>query len=283
VPMPVKPRRPVPLTRYPERPERPEPFSPRLHEPASAGQGEPPAGVDAHLASILAPRSFEADQYRVLAHFLEGVRGTKGLKALGITSPVAGDGKTTTAINLAVTLAQTSGARVLLVDADLRRPNVAARLGLNLDAPGLDALDDRADLAGVVRKAHGVAILAAGAAAASPYAALESPGVGRLLAEARDSYDYVVFDTPPVMLVPDWKAISQWVDGFLVVVAAHRTPRKVLAETLNAMEPSKVLGVVFNGDARAFSGYYKRYGGHYYDERPGRVGRGRWRSWLSRG
>jgi capsular exopolysaccharide synthesis family protein len=278
--MPVRPRRPVPLTRYPERPE---PFAPRLHEPPSGEQpGEPPAGIDPHLAGILAPRSFEADQYRVLVHFLEGLRGTTGLKALGITSPVAGDGKTTTAINLAVTLAQSSGTRVLLVDADLRRPNVAARLGLSLDGPGLAAaaLDERAELGAVVRKAHGVAVLAAGAAAASPYAALESERVARLLAEARDSYDYIVLDTPPVMLVPDWKAIAQWVDGFLVVVAAHRTPRKILGETLNAMEPSKVLGIVFNGDARSLSGYYKRYAARYYDERPPGVGRGGWRSWL---
>jgi capsular exopolysaccharide synthesis family protein len=279
--MPVRPRRPAALPRYPDR----EGFSPRLHEPASGEQpGPPPNGVDPHLAGILSPRSFEADQYRVLGHFLEGVRtsGTTGPKAVGITSPVAGDGKTTTAINLAVTLAQSSGTRVLLVDADLRRPNVAARMGLSLDGPGLAAaaLDERADLGMVVRKAHGVAVLAAGAAAASPYVALESERVARLLAQARDSYDYIVLDTPPVLLVPDWKAISQWVDGFLVVVAAHRTPRKVLGETLNAMEPSKVLGVVFNGDARSLSGYYKRYGGRYYDERPGLWDR--WRSWLGR-
>ena len=106
--------------------------------------------------------------------------------------------------------------------------------------------------------------------------------MARLIEEARAAYDYVILDAPPVLLVPDCKLIAQLVDGFLVVVAAHRTPRKLLAETLNGMDPSKVLGLVFNGDARAVSSYYKRYGGSYYDARPEGAPRRGWLSWLGR-
>src|SRR5947208_1368994 len=65
---------------------------------------------------------------------------------------------------------------------------------------------------------------------------------------------------PPVLLVPDCRLMSQWIDGFLLVVAAHRTPRKLLGEALSAMDEAKVLGIVFNGDDRPLSGYY---GGDY--------------------
>ena len=61
--------------------------------------------------------------------------------------------------------------------------------------------------------------------------------------------------TPPLVSVPDCRVIEKWVDGFLLVVAAHKTPRKLLAEALNVMEPEKIIGLVFNGDERPLSGY----------------------------
>ena len=78
--------------------------------------------------------------------------------------------------------------------------------------------------------------------------------------EARRHYDWLVIDTPPVVPLPDCRLIERWVDGFLVVVAAHKTPRKLLAETLNLLDPAKVVGLVFNADDRPVSGYYGYYG-----------------------
>jgi len=87
----------------------------------------------------------------------------------------------------------------------------------------------------------------------------------------------VVVDTPPVLLVPDCRLMSQWVDGFIVVVAAHRTPRKLLADGLSALEEEKLLGIVFNADDRPLSGYFGRYQGYYgYHQRHSGSGR-RWR------
>jgi Mrp family chromosome partitioning ATPase len=89
----------------------------------------------------------------------------------------------------------------------------------------------------------------------------------------------VVVDTPPVLLVPDCRLMSQWVDGFIVVVAAHRTPRKLLADGLSALDEEKLLGIVFNADDRPLSGYFGRYEGYYgYHQRHGEgEGGNRWR------
>ena len=70
-----------------------------------------------------------------------------------------------------------------------------------------------------------------------------------------------MLDTSPALLVPDCGVLDKWVDGFLIVVSANRTPRRLLAETLTHMDPAKVLAVVFNQDDRPLAGYYKRYYG----------------------
>jgi len=164
----------------------------------------------------------------------------------------------------------------------LRRPFVAANLGFDPAGPGLAeaAIDERLELGEVVQSTpYNLAVLPAGAPPDNAYQALESTRVGQLLDQARGSYDYVVLDTPPVLLVPDCKLMSQWIDGFLLVVAAHRTPRKLLGEALSALDEAKVLGIVFNGDDRPVAGYYGKYYGGYYHEPSGR-GVGGWRnSW----
>jgi capsular exopolysaccharide synthesis family protein len=236
--------------------------------------------LDEHLASVLSPNSFEADQYRVLRHFLEQARAQKKLDVVAVTSPGAGDGKTLTAVNLALTLAQSRRSRVLLADADLRRPLVAANLGLDDGGPGLVGalLDAQLELGDVVRRLplH-LDVLPAGPPPADAYHVLESPRVGELIERARAAYDTVVLDMPPMLLVPDCRLLSQWIDGFLVVVAAHRTPRRLLADTLSALDQARVVGIVFNGDDRPLHGYYGGYYGDYH--RPRQSQEPRWRRW----
>jgi protein-tyrosine kinase len=177
-----------------------------------------------------------------------------------VSSPGAGDGKTMTSINLAGALAQDPSARVLVVDADLRRPSVDKRLGGSGDEAGLiDAiLDPQRTLTDVVRRRaeFNMSILPAGRATQTPYELLNSPRLAELFDAARRRYDYIVVDTPPVVPFPDCRVLGKLVDGFFLVVAAHRTPRGLLEETLNVMEPSKVLGIVFNGADRPLSSYY---------------------------
>jgi len=221
--------------------------------------------VAEHLVSLLNPVSFEAEQYRVLRHVVETLRKGVNLQVVAITSPGIGDGKTTTAINLAGALAQSMEARVLLVDIDLRRSAVGRQLGLGGSRRSLvDALlKPSLTLEETVEHlpSFNFSVLPAGSAVVVSYELLRSPRLEALLEEARQRYDYIVLDTPPFVPIPDCRLIAKCVDGFLIVVAAHRTPRGVLAEALDQIDPAKVVGLVFNGDDARRSSYYDVYPG----------------------
>ena len=242
-----------------------EPAKPAtLKRPAADSAG----GVDDHLVSLVAPATFEAEQYRALRHTVEQLHETGDLRIVAVSSPGMGDGKSITAINLAGALAQASDARVLLVDADLRRPSVASLLALGgPDGRGLVnlILDPALTLERVARPRppFNLSVIPAGQVAASPYEVLTSPRLGELLDEARRRYDYIVVDAPPLCPVHDCRVIAHWVDGFLLVVAAHHTPRRLVEEALNVVELNKVLGFIFNGDDHppsTYSGYYGYFG-----------------------
>ena len=231
--------------------------------------------LDPRLVSLTAEGSFAAEQYQGLRLTLERLGNGRGAQALAVTSPAAGDGKTVTAINLAGTLARGTEGRVLLIDADLRRPCVAQELTLGDDTgPGLVGAIVNRDLRleDVIRHRppFTLSILPAGSPVANPYELLKSPRLGELMEEARRHYDYVVVDTPPIVNIPDCRAIARVVDGFIVVVAAHRTARKLVEEALNSLESAKVIGLVFNADDRPVTGYYYGYNGSAGQRRDGR-------------
>jgi protein-tyrosine kinase len=236
-------------------PSRPVP-RPRI-EMTDLGPDVTVGEIDEHLVSLLQPTSVAAERYRVVRHCIEERRRTTGAQVFAVSSPTARDGKTTTVINLAGAIAQSADARVLIVETDLRQPSIAERFGLG-KAPfrGLvDAiLNPSLQLSDVVRRPppYNLSLLLAGQPPATPYEVLESPRLGELLAEARRRYDVILLDTPPMVSVPDCRVIGKWVDGFIVVVAAHRTPRKLLEEALDLMEPSKVIGLVLSHDDRSF-------------------------------
>jgi capsular exopolysaccharide synthesis family protein len=172
-----------------------------------------------------------------------------------VSSAGPGDGKTTTAINLAGALAQDRGARVLLIDCDLRSSAMARRLGLAEGRGLVQAIvDPMLTLDDAIRHLprYNLDVMAAGFETASPYELLKSPRLGDLFEAARRRYDYVVVDTPPVVPFPDCRVLAKVVDGFLLVVSAHRTPRRLVDEA----------GVVFNGDDQTLSsrGYHAYYG-----------------------
>lgn len=249
--------------------------------PQPAAQAVSPGAsptVEEHLVSLLAPASFEAEQYRALRHLVEQLQKSADLSVVAISSPGGGDGKTTTAINLAGTLAQAPEARVLLVDADLRGSSLAAHVGLDGSADrGLveAILDPGLSLDAVVQRCppFNLSVLPAGHLPSAPYEVLKSPRVGELLQEARKLYDFVVLDTPPLVSVPDCRVIAKWVDGFLIVVGAHKTPRKLLEEALNVTDPGKIVGFIFNGDDRPVTRFSYAYGGSSNGTRATRWGR----------
>lgn len=199
------------------------------------------------------------------------MRQEVGLHVLAISSPSVGDGKTSTAINLAGALAQGSEARVLLVEADLRRPSILTSLGIHdVSGEGLigAVLEPVYPIEKVVHvcRPFNFAILPVCHSVPSPYAVLQSPRFRELLQEARQHYDYVVVDAPPLIPFADCRLIEPWMDGFLVVVAAHETSPKLLKEALNVMAPAKLVGLVFN-KADHLAPYYD-HAYRYYAQAP---------------
>jgi protein-tyrosine kinase len=217
--------------------------------------------LDPYLVSLKSPSSFAAERYQGLRMTVERLRALRDVRVIAVTSPGAGDGKTVTSINLSGALAHGAKARVLLIDADLRRPTVATRLGLaDGDTRGLvDAIaNEGTRIQDVTQIVNGfnLAVVPAGVTAVPIHELLRSARLETILKEARHSYDFIVLDTPPLLPVFDTALLARLVDGVLVVVAANRTPRKLLGEALNLLDPAKVLGIVFNGDARPLFGYY---------------------------
>jgi capsular exopolysaccharide synthesis family protein len=219
---------------------------------------------DSRLVSLLRPDSFEADQYRMLRYAVERACPANGCRVIAITSPVAGDGKTLTAVNLAGAIAKTSQARVLLLDTDLRRPSVGRVLGSNGNGGWglIDAILDRRqslEQAAWRLDEFNLSVVTSRRPESDTYELLASGRVGQLLQDAREQFDYIVLDSPPVLPVPDCRLVTEWIDGFLLVVAADKTPRKLVEETLSLLGPNKILGLVFNSEVYQASHYGKYY------------------------
>ena len=216
------------------------------------------------LIALSDPSSFESEQYRRIRQQIEEMRARSGVRTIALTSAVAGDGKTLTSLNLALTLARGRGNKVLLIDMDLRRPTIAKVLGISVNHGGFSGLleNPKGRLIDYVQPVPGseLSVIPTKVCKSDTYEVLASPRFVQVLEEARAQFDYVIIDTPPVVPVPDTTLIHRHVDGYLVVVSAHRTPRKLLGEALNMLSPAAVLGIVFNGDDRPMFGYY---GGHY--------------------
>ena len=228
--------------------------------------------LDPHLVTLTSPGSFAAEQYQGLRLTIERLRRGRTLQVIAVTSPAAGEGKTLTAINLAGAIARgADDARVLLIDADLRRPAVARQLAIDQFSQGLtEVIENPAttlDSVTQTMRPYNLSILPAGLRKGAVHQILRSPRLDGLLSEARRRYDFVVLDTPPLLPVFDSALLANAVDGVLVVVAANQTPRKLLGEALNMLDPAKVLGIVFNRDARPLFGYYDAYYKDYFPER----------------
>jgi capsular exopolysaccharide synthesis family protein len=242
------------------------------------------------LVTLLAPRSAGTEAYRLLRTAITLMPVSQKHRVISLTSCGPGEGKSTTALNLAVVLA-TQSKRVLLIDADLRKPTIAQRLKMPpTDQPGLSRfLSDSTVLAEeCVQKVPEVAGLDVIPVQEIPPFPSELLGQGRLeqlLAWARDYYDYVLIDTPPVLLVTDALIIATHCDTLLVVVrmgvAQKRALRRIRQDL--AKYPGKQTGIVVNALPHAdtyYGGYgnYRKYygkgyggGGTYYGSGSGYI------------
>src|SRR5215208_3355503 len=186
-------------------------------------------------------------------------------KSIVITSSVPAEGKSTIALNLAVSLADT-GARIILVDADLRRPSMAEYVGIEGNVGLTTVLIGRADVTDVVQPLGTTTLdlLPAGQIPPNPSELLGSPAMSGLLNRLTASYDMVLLDSPPLLPVTDAAVLAKMAGGALVVVGADRIHRPQLAETLGSLEKAgaHVLGIVMNKIDRREAGSYSYESGY---------------------
>jgi succinoglycan biosynthesis transport protein ExoP len=222
----------------------------------------------ARMVVVSDPNGSPAESFRQLRTNLQFLRipgdlggGYKGAHVVAVTSSVSDEGKSTVAANLAQALAET-GARVLLLDADLRRPTVADIMHIEGSVGLTTVLVDQAVVADVVQEwgTAGLHVLPSGSVPPNPAELLGSPAMRRLMADLRSDYDYVLLDTAPVLPVADASVLSALVDGMVVVARAGRVRRRQLAQTQQDLGQvsATVLGVVLNGVRREEETYSYR-------------------------
>ena len=219
---------------------------------ASSAAGDGVASSTAHLDPVLvaalAPKSLAAEQYRQLRTRLSHFEGASNLRTVLVTSPQKGEGKSVTSANLALTMAQELQRRVILVEADLRKPSLQSLFGL-AGGPGLsEYLSGAAELKDVMTflPDHNLTVIHAGSAPTNPAELLGSTAMRRLLDQLRTRFDRVILDTPPVLPLADVAVLAPLVDGTLLVVRAGVTPKPAIENALRAFDSSRLLGVVLN-------------------------------------
>ena len=229
-----------------------------------------PASDDRPVA-LSRPGDVAVEAYRRLRTNVQFLGIDAPLRVVQVTSPLAGEGKSTTAANLAVVFAQ-AGLRTLIVDADLRRPRLHLLFAVD-DGPGLTSAIMGEPVSSIARNVgDGLDVLTSGVLPANPSEVLGSPVMRSLLARVADDYDMIVIDSAPVLPVTDSVALSAAVDGVILVTQAGQTSAKHIKAAVRQLQQVKapVLGTVLNRVSHrstAAGGYgYGEYGGQVSTE-----------------
>jgi len=215
------------------------------------------------LITHLNPKSPIAEQYRTIRTNIDFSIADRNLRSLVVTSSGPGEGKSMTTANLAVVMAQ-QGRKVLLVDADLRKPTVHYTFRL-VNTEGLsNLLTKRAKLTDVLTKTDvdNLYVITSGPIPPNPAELLSSRAMHELMTEALGIFDIIIFDTPPVLAVTDAQILSSQVDGTVLVVASGKTEKDAALEAKDLLQKSqaRILGVVLNRQPIKNSRYYYYYG-----------------------
>ena len=211
------------------------------------------------------PKNPGAEAYRVIRTGIQFAQAGKELQTIALTSCTPNEGKSTTIANLAVVLTQ-AGKSVLLIDCDMRNPtvhknfNLSNKIGLSSCISMGTALSDAVQKTSI----EGLYALTGGVIPPNPSELLGSEQMKNLLQRAKEQYDYVLIDTPPVMPVTDALIVSRFVDGMILVIASAEVKvemaREVKSQLVNA--GANILGVVLNKVRSEHHGY--GYGYYYY-------------------
>jgi capsular exopolysaccharide synthesis family protein len=233
-------------------------------EPAATGTGAKGTSLATKLVGDERMLTTSREQYRRLAATLHHIQATSGIKVVLIASAVAGEGKTLTASNLALTFSESYERNVLLVDADLRRPSLARTFGVPA-SPGLSEglMAVQPGPLPLQQVTERLSVLPGGRPTPDPMAGLTSLRMRELIDEARGAFDWVILDTPPVGLMTDARLLSAIADGVILVVKANSTPYTLVQRAIDALGREQLIGAVLNCATEQGPGdkYYDYY--HY--------------------
>lgn len=217
-----------------------------------------------NLITLSDPTSFITESYKLLRTNLNFKNLNNRYQVMLVTSAGKEEGKSTTISNLAVTFAQ-ADKRVLLIDADLRLPQISAIFNINKRKNGLsNMLVDELPLESLVNKIEKLEkleILTAGNKHVSPTELLNSEAFGTFIKKCREEYDVILIDTPPVLSFADASIISNVVDGVLLVIAAHSTKKATIIEAKKNLDKvgAAVIGVILTKVKFKKNANYYRY------------------------
>ncbi|MFC0187162.1 CpsD/CapB family tyrosine-protein kinase [Fictibacillus aquaticus] len=214
------------------------------------------------LVTSLNSKSPIFEAYRTLRTNIQFSSVDQDMRSIVVTSSGPGEGKSTTTANLAVAFAQ-QGKKVLLVDGDLRKPTMQYTFQVQNISGLTSVLSRQSTLDKVVQKTNidNLYLLTSGPIPPNPSEMLGSNGMKDLLAEALQEYEYVLFDSPPVLAVTDAQILSNMTDGNILVVKSGQTEQEaaVRAKELLLASKGKMLGAVLNGKSQKDNTYYYYY------------------------
>lgn len=216
------------------------------------------------LISLTNPKSPIAEQFRTIRTNIQFSSVDKELQTIIVTSSGPGEGKSTNTANLAVVFAQ-QGKRVLLIDADLRKPTVHYTFRTENHVGLSNVLTRQLTLEEAISTTaqEKLWVLSSGPIPPNPSELLGSKNMEVLLEQAKEEYDVIVIDTPPVLAVTDAQILANLADGVVLVVSSGKTERDSAKKAKELLESAqaKILGVVLNNKKAEESHYYYYYGG----------------------
>ncbi|MFS0614950.1 CpsD/CapB family tyrosine-protein kinase [Lederbergia ruris] len=209
------------------------------------------------------PKSPISEQYRTIRTNIEFSAVDEEIRTLMVTSSGPAEGKSTTTANLAVVFAQ-QGKKVLIVDADMRKPTVHYTFGVTNTTGLTNVLTRQATLEAAARSTdiENLNVLPSGPIPPNPAELLGSKGMQVFFEKAKERYDMIIFDTPPVLAVTDAQILANKCDGTVLVVASGKTELESAQKTkeLLSAAQAKLLGVVLNNKKMEKTDYYYYYG-----------------------
>ena len=231
-----------------------------------SGNGGDPGRERIDLLKVGEEDPIFLEQFKSLRSKLEYKMDTLGWKVIGVTSTIAGEGKTLMCAKVAASLARTKRKAVLLVDADIRKADLSRGFGIPVH-PGLtEHLLGAATLPDVVRTTavSGLYIIPSGPSVTASADLLAGDGFRVFIEEIRKHSPLVLLDTPPVLPVADTMSMREQLDGLIFVYRAGSTPLAMFKQAAEEIGEKKILGVVLNGVEPKSERYYGKYYGEYY-------------------